>query len=393
MLRPRSLLAFLLFAAPALLVLAQNATPAPEPQEAPVTQPTTTITARSTLVLVPALVRTKSGAMVYTLPASAFTLTDNGVEQKLNLDEDSGSQPLAMVVLVQTGGEGGQHLDIYRTLPTMLDALLSGVQHKVAVVSFDSAPTFVQKFTTHLDRVDTALHGLQPGDDHAAILDAIVYAANLLRRQPPEYRRAILLVSETIDHGSSVPIGDALRAISDTNTVIYSIAFNSGKAEAGSYASRELPTTPGAGGLVNERPNPPNGCMGEDPDLEAPAQTKAAKAYDCLAQLLPPLALAKLAFIAAKDGLRRNTPETVAHLTGGEYFKFSNINSLEKDLNTIANHIPNRYVLSFHPQEPQPGIHALQLTLKDYPDLKVTARSSYWIDDETAPAPAAQKAK
>jgi VWFA-related protein len=387
MFRLRFLLALLPITASAMLVCA--AQDSPETPAAPGT--VTTITTRSTLVLVPALVRTKSGEMVYTLPADAFTLTDNGVEQHLHLDEDSGSQPLALVVLVQTGGEGGQHLDIYQTLPTMLDALLGGVPHKVAVVSFDSAPQFVQKFTTHLDRVDTALHGLEPGDDHAAILDAIVYAANLLRRQPPEYRRAILLVSETIDHGSGVPIGDALRAISDTNTVIYSIAFNSGKAEAGSYASRELPTTPGAGGLVNEHPNPPNGCMGEDPDPEAPAQTKAAKTYDCLAQLLPPLALAKLAFIAAKDGLRRNTPETVAHLTGGEYFKFSNTKSLEKDLNTIANHIPNRYVLSFHPQAPQPGIHALQLTLKDYPDLKVTARSSYWIDDATAPS--SQKAK
>jgi len=385
MLRPRSLLAFLLLAAPALLVFAQNATPAPEPQEAPGTQPTTTITARTTLVLVPALVQTKSGAMVYTLPASAFTLTDNGVEQKLNLDEDSGSQPLAMVVLVQTGGEGGQHLDIYRTLPTMLDAVLGGVQHKVAVVSFDSAPTFVQKFTTHLDRVDTALHGLQPGDDHAAILDAIVYAANLLRRQPPEYRRAILLVSETVDHGSSVPIGDALRAISDTNTVIYSIAFNSTRAASKAEATKLFqPHTPG----------PTGGCMAKDPEADPSiSESEISRAFECLNILIPPIRLAKIAALAAVGGLRRNTPETVAHLTGGEYFKFTNTKSLENDLNTIANHIPNRYVLSFHPQEPQPGIHALQLTLKDYPDLKVTARSSYWIDDGTAPAPAAQKAK
>jgi len=378
MLRPRLLLALFLIAAPAVLAQTAPAAPSAPPAqpEPPSTQQTTTITTRSTLVLVPALVRTKSGSMVYTLGADAFTLTDNGVEQKLNLDEDSGSQPLAMVVLVQTGGEGGQHLDIYRTLPTMLDALLGGVQHKVAVVSFDSAPTFVQKFTTHLDRVDTALHNLQPGDDHAAILDAVVYAANLLRRQPPEYRRAILLVSETIDHGSSVPIGDALRAISDTNTVIYSIAFNSTRAASKAEGSKLFqPHTPG----------PAGGCMAKDPEADPSiSESELSRAFECLNILLPPIRLAKIAALAAVNGFRQNTPETVAHLTGGEYFKFSNIKSLEKDLNTISNHIPNRYVLSFHPQAPQPGIHALQLTLKDYPDLKVTARSSYWIDDETA---------
>jgi VWFA-related protein len=368
MLRPRSLLAFLLLTASSLLASAQETPSAPGP--------VTTITARSTLVLVPALVRTKGGDMVYTLPASAFTLTDNGVEQKLTLDEDSGSQPLALVVLVQTGGEGGQHLDIYQTLPTMLDSLLGGVPHKVAVVSFDSEPDFVQKFTVHLDRVDTALHNLSPGDDHAAILDAIVYAANLLRRQPPEYRRAILLVSETLDHGSRVPIGDALRALSDTNTVIYSIAFNSVRAASKSEAGKLI---------QSHTPGPPGGCMAKDPEADPSiTESEFARAFECLNILIPPIRLAKIAALAAVNGLRRNAPETVAHLTGGEYFKFSNIKSLEKDLATISNNIPNRYVLSFHPQAPQPGIHALQLTLKDYPDLKVTARSSYWIDDDTA---------
>lgn len=374
MLRLRYLFAFFLIAAQTLVVCAQNQPDQPQSQS---DQPaaTTTITTRSTLVLVPALVRTKGGSMVYTLGADAFTLTDNGVEQKLYLDEDSGSQPLALVVLVQTGGEGGQHLDIYRTLPTMLDALLGGVQHKVAVVSFDSAPTFVQKFTPHLDRVDSALGNLQPGDDHAAILDGIVYAANLLRRQPPEYRRAILLVSETIDHGSSVPIGDALRAISDTNTVIYSIAFNSTRTASKAEASKLI---------QSHTPGPPGGCMAKDPEADPNiTENEFARAFECLNILIPPIRLAKIAALVAVNGFRTNTPETVAHLTGGEYFKFSNIKSLEKDLNTISNHIPNRYVLTFHPQAPLPGIHALQLTLKNYADLKVTARSSYWIDDDT----------
>ena len=336
----------------------------------------TTITTRSTLVLVPALVRTKAGEMVYTLTADDFTLTDNGVEQKLTLEEDTGAQPLALVVLVQTGGQGGQHLDTYRTLPTMLDAIVGGVPHKVAVVSFDSQTDFVQKFTPHLDRVDTALHNLQAGDDKNAILDAINFSVGLLSRQPPEYRRAILLVSETIDHGSHIPIAEALRAISDTNTVMYTVAFNSTRAEARSEVAKvSQPHTPG----------PPGGCMAKDPEADPNiSENELAKAFECLNILIPPIRLAKIAALIGVNGLRRNTPETVAKLTGGEYFKFVNAKSLERDLDTISNHIPNRYVLSFHPQAPEPGIHALQLTLKDHPDLKVTARSSYWIDDYTA---------
>ena len=65
-------------------------------------EPTTpTLSANSTLVLVPALVRNKSGDLVFTLNADDFTLTDDGVRQKLILEQDTGGEPLALVVLIE----------------------------------------------------------------------------------------------------------------------------------------------------------------------------------------------------------------------------------------------------------------------------------------------------
>jgi hypothetical protein len=57
----------------------------------------------------------------------------------------------------------------------------------------------------------------------------------------------------------------------------------------------------------------------------------------------------------------------------------TNAKSLEHDLATISNHIPNRYVLSFQPQSPHPGLHAIILTAPGR-SLEVTARSSYWAE-------------
>jgi len=85
--------------------------------------------------------------------------------------------------------------------------------------------------------------------------------------------------------------------------------------------------------------------------------------------------------------MHHNLPESVAKLTGGEYFSFNNKRSLERDLLTISNRIPNRYVLSFHPQSPHPGLHTIELRLKDYPNLEVRARGSYWADTEAPAAP------
>ena len=63
-----------------------------------------------------------------------------------------------------------------------------------------------------------SLRNLDEGDQGAAILDGIALAIAQLRAQPSRYRRAILLLSETIDQGSKTTLDEALRLISDTNT-------------------------------------------------------------------------------------------------------------------------------------------------------------------------------
>src|SRR5882757_9382216 len=95
---------------------------------------------QSTLVLVPTLVRTKGGDLVYTLSADDFRLTDNTVEQKLTLEDDAGGQPLALVVVVETGGAGARQLDKFRKLGTMIETVAGSVSHSIAVVDFDSKP-------------------------------------------------------------------------------------------------------------------------------------------------------------------------------------------------------------------------------------------------------------
>jgi hypothetical protein len=98
-----------------------------------------------------------------------------------------------------------------------------------------------------------------------------------------------------------------------------------------------------------------------------------------------------MAVQAGMDGLKHNVPETVAELTGGEYFQFKDTKTLERDLETISNHVPNRYILTFHPQAPHPGLHAVSLRLNNYPNLDLEARNSYWVETDpanSAPGPA-----
>jgi VWFA-related protein len=281
----------------------------------------------------------------------------------------------------------------------MLPTIVGNVYHQVAVVTFDSHPNRIQGFTSDLDEAQATLRDLSAGcsrhnhydncagpdpvhdkpmgDNGAAILDSLEFAVDMLRVQPSGYRRAILLVSETADRGSETTMEQAVRAITDTNTTIYAIGFSTSKSEAAHYAHHQLPLSSGGWQLgENPRPNPPHGCMGKDPNPEP----------DDPAQLVPPLTFAKMATIATADSLLKNVPATVARLTGGEYFKLGSERNIEQDLMAIGNHMPNRYILSFHPQAPHPGLHVLTLKLPDYEGLKVTARTSYWAEP---PVPAA----
>jgi VWFA-related protein len=346
-------------------------TPPSPAQQSPV------LAVRTTLVLVPALVRTKAGAPVFTLKDRDFVLTDDGIEQAATVEEDTGSEPLALVIAVQTGGAGGRHLDKYRNLGTLIEAVVGGVPRRVAVVEFDSVPRLAQGFTSDLNVVGEVLGGLEPGDRGGAILDGLAFSVDLLRTQPAAYRRAVLLVSETVDHGSQARLDQALHAVSDTNTAIYSLAFSSAKSMVKNQSAHMFESS---------TPGPAGGCMAKDPNAD-PGENRWEQAYECLSLLAPPLRAAKMAAILAMDGFERNVPQSVAELTGGEYFKFTDARSLDREVVELSHHLPNRYVLSFHPVAPHAGFHAVGLKLRDRPELVVTGRNGYWADSERALAP------
>src|ERR1700728_1114083 len=330
------------------------------------------LTVRSTLVMVPVLVTTKAGEVVFELTAGDFLVTDNGVPQKVTLDPETDSQPLALVIVVETGGAGARHLADYGQLDSILDALIGNVEHRVALVGFDSTPHLLMPFTPRTTDVSQQLSNLSPGDPGAVILDSVAFAVAQLRTQPASYRRAILLLSETIDQGSKATLNEALRLISDTNTAMYSFAFSSTRAAISHEASK----------LDNDTPGPAHGCFsreGADAEYEG---HYSKQVLDCISQRPPPLRLATMTFLTARNALRNKTAESIADLTGGEFFHFHDARDLKTNLISVSNDVPNYYVLSFRPTSLTPGVHALHVETKRRPHLVVRARREYWIDED-----------
>lgn len=90
--------------------------------------------------------------------------------------------------------------------------------------------------------------------------------------------------------------------------------------------------------------------------------------------------LAKL--IAASNALKRNTPKTLAAMTGGEYELFMTRKAFESDMGRFANHLHSRYLLTFEPRSPRPGLHSIQVRLKNSAgNSTLLFRNSYWAKD------------
>jgi len=313
----------------------------------------TTIRTTTTLVVVPTVVQTPGKELVFSLKADDFVLTDNGVPQRVTLEEES-SRPLSLVVLMQTGGIARGQFNSYANLEMMLAAILGKAPNEVSIVNFDSQPEAASPFTSDVAQWRDAINHPDQGDSGAAILDSIAFGLDLLKKEPQANRRAILLISQEHDSGSKKQLKDIVRDLGETNTAIYSLTFSAEKTAA-RQAFKDPPHL-----------NPPIAVV--------PGGTQG------YFNLSAPLGL-------VIGAMRKNLSAEVANLSGGESSSFDNRGELEADLGTLTNHIRNSYILSFYPTSTEPGLHTIKVRLAQHPELIVSARSSYWASDTTtAPA-------
>ncbi len=325
---PRGTLLFLLLA-----LLSTTASP----QE-------TTLRSQTNLVLLPTLVKDSQGHVIYGLEAKDFMVEDDGVEQSARLDETPEGQPISLVLAIQTGRRAPYEFPRMQGLKTMLDPIFAMGNARVTIVEFDSQVNLTRDFSADESLVDADLMNLQPGNEGAGILDAIRYSVGLLQKEPDDRLRVLLLISETRDHGSHTKVEDAVAAIGQSNTLMYALAFSPG-------LSNILDT--GRGNNKNE-------------------MHEGANFLD-------------LAYRTAQL-MRKNVPQTVTQMTGGEYELFATRKKFEVRMNDFTNHLHSRYLLSFAPKEPHPGLHLLRVRVKDSKDAVVLSRSSYWAGVTPNPA-------
>jgi VWFA-related protein len=313
------------------------------PIEPPVPLPSTptdnsTLRVTANEVLVPTLVEKHGGGIVYGLKPEDFVLEDNGAPQKIRVQEEMDTAPVSLVVAVEEGGASVLEFDKLAKLGPLLDLFLSDGRSQAALVGFDSKPHLIKDYTHSSEDVNDALKHLEPGNGGDAILDTVSYAVDLLESQPKEYRRVLLLISEERDHGSKHTKPEQLvEKIGRSDVLVLSVSFSPSRAE-----------------LLH--------------DMKDSGDQRTMNMVSALAMIV--------------QAFKKNVAEEVAHMSGGEYTTFTGDKGFEARVVDAAKHARNRYLLTFSPSNPTPGLHTIKVrTAKDY-GARIVARADYWLVGE-----------
>ena len=330
-------------------------------------------------VSVPVTVRDKHGKIISSLTKEDFLVEEDGRPQTVNYFARENDLPLRLGLLVDTSLSQRRVLEEERSASySFLDHLLRENKDLAFVIHFDREVELLEDFTGSRPKLQAALQSLQTprmdansggggqsgggggqgggiggggiggrrggggvggggrGSGHGGgtlLYDAVYLAGDdLMSKQ--RGRKALIILSDGVDHGSKVGITTAIETAQRADTVVYSILF---KDDEGF----------GHGGAVSMGPF----GTGRRGGGRGPQEARV-------------------------DG--KKILEQISKETGGRMFEVSKKETVEKIYAQIEEELRNQYSLGYTPDKNTgPGYHKLHVTTKRQ-ELVVQARDGYY---------------
>lgn len=197
--------------------------PAPPPPP-PVQTPQYQIQVQVPEVQIPVNVETVDGQFVPKLTAAQFSLTEDGVRQKITRVDVVGDAPMTCVLLVEFRNEFWPLL--YQTLEASYYFTNQLQPHDwVALVSYDLKPTIVVDFTQDRAAIMQGLNSLRfPGFNEGDLFDSL--ADTMDRLDGVKGHKIIVLISTGLNTFSHTTFDDLRKRIAESKDIsIYTIGM------------------------------------------------------------------------------------------------------------------------------------------------------------------------
>jgi len=320
------------------------------------------IRVQSILVTTPVTVINHNGDFVSDLDEKDFKIFDNGVQQPIQRFEIA-SEPIAMVILVQTDNTMASLLYQVRGLGPVFSDLLAGPDGHIAVIGFSDKVTLLQGFSNNRDQLKATLGQIDAFGLKAHLNDALMQAMRLLETRPETERRLIVAFSEGADRGSQNDKNDVVRRATTDEVTIYGMHLSRAEATL-RQPPEQHPMDPLDANVT--RPQPPG---------TVPTSTNADKVWGTPVQGVPILTAAGETI---SSEFIKNSLEYYAGFTGGVYYSHWSSAKLQDQLDRIGDEVHSQYEIAYKPNTlAQAGFHQIVVEVEK-PNLRLRARAGYF---------------
>ena len=325
-----------------------------------------------------ATVRDKKGNIVRDLTKDDFALEQDGKPQTITYFAKESDLPLTLGLLVDTSMSQRRVLDQERAASrTFLDQVLRVDKDKAFVIQFDREVTLLQDLTSSRQKLQAAIDqiaapqfsqadsGSQGGGSSGGsgggssggggrgshgyggggtlLYDAVFLAADELMRKQ-QGRKALILLTDGVDHGSKETLAEAIATAQRADTLVYCILFadKEGYGNTGGFGG------PHMGGGMGGRGGRGGGY---------PPRTEESH----------------------PDG--KKVLKQMSEATGGRFFEVSKKEPIDKIYDAIDEELRYQYSLGYTPVKADTpvGYHKLNLTVKQK-DVVVQTRDGFYLD-------------
>ena len=347
----------------------------------------TTVAVDVKVVTLPVTVRDKHGKIVRDLTKDDFTLQEDGRPQTIKYFSQETNLPLSLGLLVDTSRSQTNVLDAERNASrSFIEQMLAQPRDKAFLLHFDREVELLQDLTSSREKLQSALELLKTSSDRersndpndpsnspsgsdshrhggTQLYDAVYLASNELMKKQ-QGRKALIILSDGVDHGSKTFLDGAIESAQRADTVIYSIYFAEPRRDRDDRDRQHSGMGRGGGGWPGGGGGWPGGGGGY------PGGGGGGR--------------------GGRGGQRREEEphadgkkilERISKETGGRFFEVSRKQTVGEIYDSIGEELRTQYSMGYTPDKDSAasGYHHVQLAVKKQ-DLTVQTRDGYYAD-------------
>ena len=299
----------------------------------------------TTLVSVPVIVSDRQGRYIPGLKASDFSITSDGAKQNIDFFAST-EETINVALLIDTSHSTQPVIDEIRSAANRFIKLLRPAD-KAAVISFDYSVHVLSHLTSDQRQLNKAIQSAEIPEPFGTTLRDAVFQTVSAEFAGLSGRKAIILLTDGKDVGSSISIPNLLYSLQEKDVMVYSVFFKTGP----------LAMTMRPGGSGRGRGMMDGNFPGNDPFLnrQRGRQQRATMVNERAQEFLNEL----------------------SDSTAGRFYE-SDASQFKETFDLIVDELRHQYRLGFYPPEEKTAgvVHDIKVKVSR-PDTSVRSRSFY----------------